>query len=281
MADWWTWWEQHHEAVEKYAGAGVQVLLILAVGWLALRYLAAPLGRVLGRARLDPSLSSFLVNSARSAILVVVLVAVLQVLGVPTAPLLAALGAAGLAVALSLQNSLANFAAGLLVLSFRIVRVGDLVEVGDFRGRVAEMLPFHIVLITADNQRITVPNALLTGGGVRNNTALPTRRAQWALPLAPGDDLTAAREVLRGRVAADPRVLPEPAPQVFVQEWAADKRVVAVQAWTSTADYPAVQQDLLEALGSALEEWRRGQEASGGACPHRPDRRDKPGGSPG
>jgi small conductance mechanosensitive channel len=253
------WWQTYHETVEKYAGAGGQVLIILVVGWLALRYLAVPLGRVLERGRVDPSLSSFLVNSARTVILAVVLVAVLQKVGVPTASLLAVLGAAGLAIALSLQNSLANFAAGLLVLSFRIVRLGDLVEIGEFRGRVAEMLPFHIVLITADNQRITVPNTLLTAGGVRNHTALPTRRAQWALVLAAGDDLTAAREVLRGRVAADPRVLAEPPPQVFVQEWAPDRRVVAVQAWTSTADYPAVQQDLLEVLGSALEAWRRGR----------------------
>jgi small conductance mechanosensitive channel len=253
------WWQTYHETVEKYAGAGAQVLIILAVGWLALRYLAAPLGRVLERGRVDPSLSSFLVNSARTAILAVVLVAVLQTVGVPTASLLAVLGAAGLAIALSLQSSLANFAAGLLVLSFRLVRLGDLVEVGEFRGRVAEMLPFHIVLITADNQRITVPNTLLTAGGVRNHTALPTRRAQWLLTLAADDDLAAAREVLRGRVAADRRVLAEPPPQVFVQEWAPDRRVVAVQAWTSTADYPAAQQDLLEALGAALEAWRRGQ----------------------
>jgi small conductance mechanosensitive channel len=250
------WWQAHEEAVERTAAAGVQVLIVLAVGWLALCYLAAPLGRLLERGRLDPSLASFLVNSARTAILAVVLVAVLQTLGVPTASLLAVLGAAGLAVALSLQNSLANFAAGLLVLSFRILRVGDVVEVGEFRGRVAEMLPFHIVLITPDNQRITVPNTLLTAGGVRNNTALPTRRAQWSLPLAAGDDLAAARDVLRARVAADPRVLAEPPPQVFVQEWATDKRVVAVQAWTNTADHPAVQQDLLEALGAALEAWR-------------------------
>jgi small conductance mechanosensitive channel len=251
------WWGQHHATVETYAGAGARVLILLAVGWLALRYLAGPFGRLLGRGRVDASLASFLVNSARWVILAVVLVAVLETLGVPTAPLLAALGAAGLAVALSLQNSLANFAAGLLVLAFRIVRLGDLVEVGEFRGRVEEMLPFHVVLITADNQRVTVPNTLLMTGGVRNHSVLPTRRAQWALPLAAGDDQAAAREVLRARVAADPRVLTEPPPQVFVQEWATDRRVVAVQAWTNTADYPAVQQDLLEALGSALEGWRR------------------------
>jgi small conductance mechanosensitive channel len=259
MADWWQeaadWWRQ--DLVQHVTGEALKVLAILIVGWLALRYLVAPLGRLLERGRVDPSTASFLVNTARAVILAGVLLAVLQGLGVPTASLLALLGAAGLAVALSLQNSLANFAAGLLVLSFRIVRLDDQVEVGDFRGRVAEMLPFHIVLITADNQRITVPNTLLTTGGVRNHSALPLRRAQWNLTLATRDDLAAVREALRARLAADPRVLAEPEPQLFVQEWAEDKHVLAVQAWTATANYPAVQQELLEALGARLDELRR------------------------
>jgi small conductance mechanosensitive channel len=246
-----------HETAEHYAAAAGQVLLILAVGWLLLRYFVAPLQRLLERGRVDPSLASFLVNSARTAILAVVLLVVLQTLGVPTASLLALLGAAGLAIALSVQNSLANFAAGLQVLSFRIVRLGDRIEVGEFRGRVVEMLPFHVVLITADNQRITVPNTLLTAGGVRNNSALPTRRAQWSLPLTERDDLAAVKALLGARVRADARVLPEPPPEVFVQEWGADRRVVAVQAWTATVDHPTVQQDLLETLGAALDDMRR------------------------
>jgi small conductance mechanosensitive channel len=246
-----------HETVAYYGGAAGQVLLIWVVGWLAVRFLVVPLRRLLERGRADPSLVSFLVNSVRAAILAAVVLAVLQALGVPTASLLALLGAAGLAIALSLQNSLSNFAAGLQVLSFRVVRVGDTVEVGDFRGRVAEMLPFHIVLVTPDNQRITVPNALLTSGGVRNNSALPTRRVQWSLPLAAGTDLAAAEALLRARLQGDPRILAEPAPQVFVTEWSPEKRMLAVQAWAATADYPAVQQDLLTVLGAVLDE-RRG-----------------------
>jgi small conductance mechanosensitive channel len=234
-----------------------QVVLVLAVGFILLRFVVGPLQRVLERGRVDPSLASFLVNSARTALLAVVLLTVLQTLGVPTASLLAVLGAAGLAIALSLQNSLANFAAGLQVLSFRIVRLGDQVEIGEFRGRVAEMLPFHVVLITADNQRITVPNTLLTAGGVRNNTTLPTRRVQWSMPVTERDDLAAAKAALLARLRAEPRVLPEPAPAVFVQEWAPDRRVVAVQAWTATADHAAVQQELLEGLGTALDQARR------------------------
>jgi small conductance mechanosensitive channel len=189
--------------------------------------------------------------------LVAVLLAVLQQLGVALTSLVALLATAGLAVALSLQSSLSNFAAGMQVLAFRLVRVGDLVEVGDARGRVAELLPFHVVLITADNQRITLPNTLLVGGPVRNHSALPVRRAQWALPLGPQEDLAAAREALRNRLRADARILGEPAPQVYVRDWGRDQRTLAVEAWTTTADYPAVQQDLLEGLGEVVEALRR------------------------
>jgi small conductance mechanosensitive channel len=231
----------------------VGAAVILLLGWLAARVVLGPLRRLLERGRMDPSTASFLTSTARTLLLVVVLLAALQELGVETTSLLALLGAAGLAVALSLQNSLANFAAGLLLLSFRVVRVGDLVEVGDIRGTVAEMLPFHVILITLDNQRVTIPNTTLANGPVRNHSFLPTRRAQWSLPLLPADDLPRVTEALRNRLLADPRVLKEPAPNVFVQEWAADRRVLTVQAWTANADHQAVQQDMLEALGLTLE----------------------------
>jgi small conductance mechanosensitive channel len=238
---------------EEYGGRAVGALLLLAAGWLANRYLVVPLRRVLARSRVDPSAASFLVNTARSVLVVAVVLGVLHQLGVAATSLLTLLGAAALAVALALQGSLANFASGLVVLSFRLVRVGDWVEAGDVRGRVAELLPFHVVVVTADNQRVTVPNTNLAGGVVRNHSALPTRRAEWVLPLPAGDDLAAAREALRARLRADRRILAEPAPEVYVKEWAADKRLLTVTAWTATADQPAVQQELLEALGLALE----------------------------
>jgi small conductance mechanosensitive channel len=237
----------------RVAGAAI----ILLVGWLVLRFVTSPLARLLGRTRLDPSVVSFVVNSARALLVAAVLLAALNKLGVATASLLTLLGAAGLAVALSLQGSLANFASGLLVLSYRTVRVGDVIEVGDVRGRVSELLPFHVVVVTADNQRITLPNTLLTSGPVRNNTALATRRVGWALPLAAGDDLDAVRQAVRARLAADPRVFQEPPPEVYVQEWTEARRVLAVNAWTTSAVYLAVQAELLEGLGKAAEAVRR------------------------
>jgi small conductance mechanosensitive channel len=246
-------WQKLQAEAVPYAGRLGGVLLIVAVGWLGLRYLVGPLRRLLERSRLDPGLASFLASTARALLLVALLLAALQQLGVQTASLLALLGAAGLAIALSLQASLANFAAGLILLAFRLVRVGDQIEVGDVRGRVAELLPFHVVVETADNQRVTVPNTLLTGGPVRNHSALPSRRAQWSLPVPARLDLEAVKDALRARLLADPRVLKDPPPQVFVQEWAEERRVLAVQAWAASAEVLAVQQELLEQLGRALE----------------------------
>ena len=130
-------------------------------------------------------------------------IGVLQQLGVETASLLTVLGAAGLAVALSLQNTLANFTAGLLLLSFRMFRVGDTIEAAGVRGRVSEIFPFHVVLVTEDNQAVTVPHSLLTGSGFRNQSMLPARRVQWSLPVRTEDNLAAAREALRGRLLSD------------------------------------------------------------------------------
>jgi small conductance mechanosensitive channel len=249
-------WQTLASWLREYTGRLAGSVLILLLGWMANRLLVGPLRQILARSRLDVSVASFLVNSARTAILLVVLLAVLQQFGLETTSLLTLLGTAGLAVALSLQGSLANFASGLLLLAFRTVRVGDAIEVGDVRGRVSEMLPFHIVLETPDNQRITLPNTLLTSGPVRNNTYLSTRRVQWTLPVSAHADLDAIKAALRTRLQAESRIHREPVPQIYVQEWGADKYTLAVTAWTATANYLDVQQEMLEELGKSLDRVR-------------------------
>jgi small conductance mechanosensitive channel len=250
-------WQNVPAWVREFALRVAGAILILLIGWIANRLLVGPLRRLLDRSRLDVSVASFLANSARTAILLVVLLAVMQQFGLETTSLLTLLGTAGLAVALSLQGSLANFASGLLLLAFRTVRIGDAVEVGDVRGRVREMLPFHVVLETLDNQRITVPNTLLTNGPVRNNTLLPTRRVQWTLPISAQDDLQAIKTALRERLLADPRIHKEPAPEIHVVEWTMERRSLSVTAWTATSDYLSVQQELMEGLGLSLESVRK------------------------
>ncbi len=250
-------WQVLRQAADLYAGRVVSALVILGVGFLALRYLVTPLRRVFERGRMEPSTASFIASSLRGVVIVVIAVGVLQQLGVETTSLLTVLAAGGLAIALSLQNTLVNFTAGLLLLSFRMLRVGDVIEAASMRGRVVEVLPFHVVLLAEDNQWLTVPNSVLTGSGFRNLSAQPLRRVQWTLPLRPADDLQAAKARLCDRLLTDARVLRQPGPRAFVQEWADDRRVLAVQAWAAVADYQAVQEELLEALGLTLEGMRR------------------------
>ena len=233
-----------------------RAVAVLAGGGLATWFVAGPFRRMLARSRLDPSSASFLLNTGRGALLIAVVLIALDQLGVQTTSLIALLGAAGLAVGLALQGSLANFASGLLLLSFRTVRVGDWIEVGGFRGQVRDMHPFFIVLVAEDNRVVTLPNTLLTGGAVANDSALPTRRVRWTLPVTGRDDLASAKEALTARLRADPRVLAEPAPRADVEEWADDRRVLAATAWTSAADRAAVQREMMEALGNALDQAR-------------------------
>jgi small conductance mechanosensitive channel len=254
------WWSRFHAPVLLYGGRALAALTILLAGWLTVHFLVSPLRRLLARGRLEPAVVSFVTNSTRTGLIVLVIVGVLQQVGVETSSIVTLLGAAGLAVALSLQGSLANFASGLLVLSLRMVRIGDQVQIGDVRGQVTELLPFHVVLVTPDNQRITVPNTLLTAGPVRNFTALPTRAVQWVLALRPEDELGEVKEALPASLRADRRILPEPPPRCYLQEWTEAKRTVAVEAWTVTESYAAVQRELLEVLGARLEALRRPRE---------------------
>jgi small conductance mechanosensitive channel len=142
---------------------------ILVVGWFAARATTGLLARFLRGVRLDPTLIGFLTSMAYAFVLIVVGVAVLAQLGVQTASLVAVLGAIGLA--LSLQSSLANLASGIMILLFRLFRVGDTIEISNVRGRVLEILVFQTILISDDGQRVFVPNAKITAEIVRHRPA--------------------------------------------------------------------------------------------------------------
>ena len=242
-------WQDHGTRI-------VNVLLVLVIGGVFLRRTVGVLREGLSKTKLDPTVASFLTNTVQSVLVVVLVFVLLQALGMQMGSLLTLLGTAGVAVALALQSSLANFAAGLLLLSYRLVRVGDLIEVGDVQGRVTELLPFHVVLVAADNERITLPNSLLTTGAVAQSH-VPGNAAG---PLGTGSDAAGQPGFREGRtprrLLEDGRILQTQPLDVFVKEWSEDRRVLVVQAWTKTADQEAVQQGLLEELGAVLESIR-------------------------
>lgn len=236
------------DAVLGWSGRLLAALLILLVGWWLARRIAAGLQRVLVRGGADPLLGSFLRNLVFVLLLALVVVGALDRAGVPTASLLAALGAAGLAIGLALQGSLSNLAAGVLLMAFRPFRVGDSIEVGAASGVVQNVSLMQTFLLTADNREVILPNAKVAGDVIVNVNARGTRRVDLAIAVAHEADLVQAVELLRAIAVADARVLKQPAIDVAAVQLVESGVQLAVRVWTKSADYGAVQSDLLRAI---------------------------------
>lgn len=243
-----------YEMLAAYGLKIVGAALIFFLGRAVARLLSSLLAKALTKAKMDPTLVPFIDNLGYSAMLVFVIIAALAIAGVPTASAVAALGAAGLAVGLALQGSLANFASGVLLLVFKPFRVGDFVEISGVKGTVQAIHVFNTVLNDPNNIRIIVPNAQVTGGNILNYTVNGTRRIDLTVGVSYDDDLKKARQVIESVLAAEPRILPEPAFLVAVSEMGDSSMDFVVRPWVKTDDYWPVYFDLTEKLKVALEE---------------------------
>ena len=229
-------------------------ILIVVVGhWLA-GMLSRLLGRVLSGARVDPTLTVFVTHLSYYVLLIFVLIAALGRLGIETASLVALLGAAGLAIGLALQGSLSNFAAGVLIVLFRLFRVGDFIDAGGASGTVQDIQIFHTVLCTADNLQVTIPNDLITKGKITNYSAHATRRVDLTVVVSYTNDLQKVRQLLEEIIARDSRVLATPAPRVTLAQVGTNSLHLDMQVWVQQADYVAVRADLLEQIKLAFEQ---------------------------
>jgi small conductance mechanosensitive channel len=229
-------------------------VLILVVGLWVSRRVSRLLARVLERAHLDMVLVQFLKSVAYYVLAAVVCVAAIGQLGVSTASLLTVLGAAGLAVGLALKDSLSSIAAGVVLMILRPFTVGDVVTAAGQTGKVEKVTIFHTQMVTGDNQRVLVPNGAILGATIVNITANPTRRIDLTVGVSYADDTVRAREVVAGVLAADARVLRDPAPQVAVAELADSSVNLVVRPWVATGDYWDVRFALTEAIKRALDQ---------------------------
>ncbi|MFW6107413.1 MAG: mechanosensitive ion channel family protein [bacterium] len=236
---------------------GLQVLgavLILVIGWLAAKVLRSTVEKLMARSQVDETLVRFVARLVHVAVWVFVLIAALSRLGVQTASFIAVVGAAGLAVGLALQGSLANFAAGVLLILFKPCKAGDYVEAAGVTGTIEEVGIFTTRLRSPDNKAIIVPNAKLTGENITNYTAKKTRRVDLVVGVAYDADLKHAREVFANALARDDRILEDPVPQIAVLELADSSVNFAVRPWVKTEDYWDVYFDTTEAIKVALDE---------------------------
>jgi len=228
-------------------------LAIAVFGWIFAGWIKRFSGRLFRRSPIDEMLIPFLSSIIHVGVLVMVGVTAIGALGVSTASFVAVLGAAGLAVALAFQGTFSNFAAGVMLLTFRPFKVGDWVEVAGTAGSVREVSIFSCVLNTGDNVRISIPNGQIFGETIKNYSANPTRRIDLVMGVDYGDDLGVATRTCMDTISADPRVLSDPAPVVAVHELGASSVDFVVRPWVKAEDYWQTRWDLTRALKENLE----------------------------
>jgi len=245
-----------HFADEKLVPFAINLAVALAIfffGRIIAKSVTKAFRKVIAK-RLDPSLAKFLGSIIYTLLLAVVVIASLERLGVKTTAAVAILGAAGLAVGLALQGSLGNFASGVLLIIFRPMKVGDVVTVAGHTGGVEEIAVFTTTLKTPDNQTVIIPNGQITGGTIVNLSAQGTRRIDLEIGVGYSDNLNKAQEVLEGVIAADARVLKDPAPQVAVCALGDSSVNFVFRPWVKVEDYWDVRFDMLKASKEALDE---------------------------
>jgi small conductance mechanosensitive channel len=201
----------------------------------------------------DPTLRTVIASLVRYGILIIVLVAVLAQMGIQTTSILAALGAAGLAIGLALQGTLSNIAAGMMLLWLRPFRVGDYIDAGTAAGTVHELGLFATQLHTWDGIYQFVPNSELWNKKLINYSRLPTRLNDLGFSVDRGDDLDKGMEALQAAAVADKRVLSDPAPLTFVDQLGDSAVVLRLRVWSATADYWDVRRALTKSGKVALE----------------------------
>lgn len=229
-------------------------IVIFYVGRLVARLLTRGLRGVMQRQQADPILESFVCNLVYWALMAFVIIAAITKLGIQTASLIALIGAAGLAVGLAMQGSLANFAAGVLIVLFRPYRVGDWIEAAGIAGAVVEVEILTTTLKTGDNKRIIVPNRQIMESIITNYSAHATRRVDLVIGVSYDDDIDQVRQTIQELVDADERIHPEPACQIVVAELADSSVNFFVRPWVATADYWPVKFALTEAVKKRFDE---------------------------
>lgn len=231
-------------------GAALAVLLF---GWIFAGWAKRFSKRALKASPVDDILIPFLSGIIHVMVIVMVAVAAMGVVGINTASFVAVLGAAGLAIALAFQGTFSNFAAGIMLLTFRPFEVGHFVQVGGGTGVVKEVGIFSCILNTGDNVQIRVPNSQIFGETITNYSANDTRRIDLTVGVSYDDDLALAVKTCMDTVTSDSRVLSDPAPVVAVHELADSSVNLVVRPWVASGDYWNARWDLTRALKENVE----------------------------
>ncbi len=235
---------------------GIKIVVALAIfilGRMLSRMVLRGLDSVMERSKMDVSLRKFLGDIAYAVLFVVVVIAALDTVGIKTTAVVAVLGAAGLAVGLALQGSLSNFAAGVMLIVLRPYKVGDVVTIGKYIGRVDAIRVFHTLLITADFREVTIPNGTIIAQPIENLTVLGRRRVDLVVSVAQAADLAKVRSLLESVAATHEQVDQGEKAAIEVAEITDASVKLYFRPWTTVDTYGKVATDMMEEIKRTME----------------------------
>lgn len=233
------------QLAEKLMNWGIEVgkdligaIIIYVVGRFIIKQISRLISKLLEKRKLEVSVQTFLKSLLSLLLNLILAFAVIGKLGVETTSFAALLASAGVAVGMALSGNLSNFAGGLIILVFKPFKVGDYIDApGGMSGTVKEIQIFHTILNTPDNRLVFVPNGTLSSNAVVNYSKMETRRIDWTFGVEYGEDFAKVKAVLERIIAADSRILKDPAPFIALNELAASSVDIKVRVWTKAADY--------------------------------------------
>lgn len=246
--------QENHEVLLAYLLQLVAAIVIFYIGRMVAKGVRRFMEKALLARSVDKAVVSFVAGIVYAIILIATVLMALSQVGVQTTSFIAILGAAGLAVGLALQGSLANFASGILIILFRPFKSGDFIDAGGISGTVDKIEIFQTIMKTPDNKLVIVPNAQITGGAITNYSAEATRRVDLTIGISYDSDLRKAKQILEDILKNDTRVLAEPEAAIKVGALADSSVNILVRPWVNSADYWGVYWDTLEKVKLTFDE---------------------------
>jgi small conductance mechanosensitive channel len=245
--------DQFIEMAMSYVPKLALAIVTLIGGLWVIHLLVKGLKKILEKKQVDEAVQPFLATLASTSLKVILFVIVASQVGIATTSLVAVLGAAGLAIGLALQGSLANFAGGVLILLLKPFDTGHYIAASGYAGTVSEIQIFYTILVTPQNQRIMIPNGQLSNNPVINYSYEPTRRLDLFFGISYNDDIDLARQTIQEVINNDERTHKEPAPQILVEELADNSVTIKIRVWTDQDVFWPLHFDMIENVKKAFD----------------------------
>lgn len=247
-------WDKTSHAIVAYWPQLLSAVITLIIGLIIIKFFRRIMTRLIEKKRFDATLLKFVMDVLIWIFRVLLFVSVITKLGVETSAFVAAIGAAGLAIGLSLQGSLSNFAGGLLIILFKPLRVGDYIEAQGESGTVSAIFIFSTKIITPNNQSVYMPNGPLSNGIIRNFSKEKIRRTDITLSINHNSEFHLVKSLIFDVIKSDERILTTPEPMVLIKDLTTEAILISVFAWTSNTDFGFVISDFFENIKKTFKE---------------------------